>query len=140
MSAVTVWQGLEARLKTIQGLTNIMLGEPTTIQDSPALIVVYGGQEVKLRSSPPAQNLNGIEHTFAIRLAVKWQDNAQAEMQLITLVDAVARVIDPHLGQALSRGLARPPTALTGFAEYGKEKFRVADYTCLIFEKYEATL
>jgi hypothetical protein len=32
MSAATVWQGLEERFKTIEGIASIVLGEPTSIQ------------------------------------------------------------------------------------------------------------
>lgn len=139
MSAVTLWHALEARLKTIPGLTNIMLGEPPTIQEAPALLVAYGGQEGILRSDPPARNINGTSHVFALRLAIKWQDNPQAEMQLITLIDLIPAAVDTHLGNTLSKGHARVSGAVTGFAEYGKEKFRVADYTCTILEKQEAS-
>lgn len=139
MSAVTIWHALEVRLRTIQGLPNIMLGEPTAIHEAPALIVVYGSQDVILKSSPPARNLNGVSHVFALRLAIKWQDNPSAEMQLLTLVDAIPAAVDAHLGDTMGKGLARVSGAVTGFAEYGTEKFRIADYTCTIFEKEAAT-
>lgn len=134
-----MWQALEARLKTINGLTSILLGEPTTIQEAPCLIGVYSSLDVVLKSEAPARNINGNTHVFALRLAIKWQDNPQAEMQLLTLVDVIPAVVDAHLGQALPKGMARCSNGISGFAEYGKEKFRVVDYTVSVFEKQEAT-
>lgn len=134
-----MWHALEARLRTIDGLTNIVLGEPTSIQDAPCLIGVYGSLDILLKSEPPARNINGTNHVFALRLAVKWQDNPQAEMQLLTLVDRIPAAIDAHLGAALNKGMARCSGGVSGFAEYGKEKFRVVDYTVNVLEKEDAT-
>lgn len=139
MSALTCWQGLEAIFKTV--VTNTMLGEPTTIQEAPALIVVYGSFDHPLKNNPPARNLVGFDHVFAVRLAIKWQENPAAEMQLVTLVDQIPEAVDadPHLGGRLTRGIASISSAVTGFAEYGKEKYRIVDYTCAVIEKREGT-
>lgn len=139
MSALTVYQGLHDCLRGVEGIQNIILGDPTTIQEAPALIIVYGSFDTVLRSSPPGQNLNGTNHEFAIRLAIKRQDNPQSEMQLITLVGRITAAIDPHLGGALNKGMATISGATTGYAEYSREQFRIADYTCTVLEKEAAT-
>lgn len=142
MTAVTVYQGLVAAFREISGIQAILLGDPTTIQVSPALIIVYGSFDVLSQSSPPARNLNATSHEFGIRLAIKWgPENEQAEMQLLTLIGAIPAAIgaDPRLGGRLPKGLAQISGAVTGYAEYSKDKFRIADYVCTVVEKEEAT-
>src|SRR5215510_10976406 len=141
MSALTIWQGLEEIYRGLDGLKAVILGDPPTIQESPCLIVAYGSFNHPLKNNPPARNLVGFEHLFALRLAIKWQDNPSAEMQLITLIDQIALVVDadPRLGNRLVGGVAFVRTAATGFATYGKEQFRVVDYDAVIVEKREGT-
>ncbi len=141
MSAVTVWQGLEERFRTIDGLKAIVLGEPTTISVTPLLYAGYANNNQLLRSNAPARNIDGIEHVFAVRLVFDYQENAQAEMQLLTMSDAVPAAIadDPRLGGRLNGGLARISDVVSGFDTIAQKRYRVLDYTCSVIEKREAT-
>lgn len=141
MSAVTIWQALESVLRDIDGIRHVQLGEPTTIETTPMLIVVYAGHAHPMRNSPPARNLVGFGHQFVIRLALDTGDNGQAEMQLLTLVDQIPLALDAagHLNGALSRGIAAISDAATGYADYSKKRYRIADFTATIKEKREGT-
>lgn len=141
MSAVTVWQGLEERLRTVDGLQNVMLGEPQSVHDFPAVYGAYESFTHPLKSTPPARNLVGFDHLFMLRLVIRWVDNPQAEMQLLTLLTAIPLAIDadPKLGGRLLGGMANISDGAAGFADVGGVKHRVVDYTCHVLEKTEAT-
>ena len=55
MSALTVWQGLEERLRTVEGLQNVLLGEPQSVHEFPAVYAAYESFEHPLRNAPPAR-------------------------------------------------------------------------------------
>lgn len=141
MSAVTVWQGLEERFKTIEGLEGIVLGEPTSIQSTPLLYAGYALADQVLRSQAPASNLDAITHTFGVRLVFDYQDNPQAEMQLLALADSVPSAIndDPRLGGRLYGGIAKSTRARAGFAVIAKKIYRVLDFDVEVLEKGPAT-
>lgn len=141
MSALTVWQGIEERLRTVSDLQNVLLGEPQNLHDLPAVYGAYERFTHPLRNTPPARNLSGFEHVFALRLVIRWVDNAQAEMQLLTLLDAIPLAIDadPKLGGRIIGGQAFISEGITGFSTIGDARYRVVDYTCTVLEKREGT-
>lgn len=141
MSALSVYQGLEERFRTVDGLRAVMLGEPTGDMDLPGMYTAYESFERPLRNSPPARNLTGMEHVFVHRLILRWQDFQQAEMQLLLFIDAVPDAIDrdPHLGGRLTRGVAAISRGVTGFVTIGGTKYRVIDFTSTVIEKREGT-
>ena len=55
MSALTVYQGIEERYKTIDGVRSVILGSPTGDLDLPALYTAYSQFDRPLRNAPPAQ-------------------------------------------------------------------------------------
>lgn len=137
MSALTIYQGLEVRFRTIPGLANILLGEPTGVQETPALYTVYQQFDRPLRNSPPAQNLTGMTHLFAHRLVLQFVDNPQCEMQLLAFLDAIPDSVDldPHLGGRLTKGMAFIGSGITGFATIGAVQYRIVDYLGTVLEK-----
>lgn len=141
MSAVTVWQGLEERFKTVDGLRNIILGEPTAAHDLPCLYTAYERFTRPLRNSPPARNLTGMDHVFVHRLMLRWQDFEQAEMQVLIFVDTIPDAVDrdPHLGGRLTRGIAAISEGITGFQTISGTKYRIIDFTSTVIEKREGT-
>src|SRR5262245_33396669 len=118
MSALTIWYGLEGVLREIAGLRTVKLGEPTGTLDLPGLYVAYEEFDRPLRNSPPSRNLTGMNHTFVCRLVIQWVENDAAEMQLITLLDAIPDAIDadPNLGGKLPHGTCHINAGITGFA------------------------
>lgn len=141
MSALTMWQGLEERWKTIDGLRSISLGNPTGDMELPALYTVYSQFARPLRNAPPASNLTGMNHVFLARLVIRFVDYAQSEMELITLLDEIPDAIDrdPRLGGRLAGGIAYCSDGITGFAEIGGVQYRIVDYTVKIMEKRSGT-
>jgi hypothetical protein len=139
VSAVTVWQGLEERLRTVDGLQNVLLGEPSSVHDWPAIYGAYERFTHPLKNSPPARGIVGFDHVFVLRLCIQWVDNPQAEMQLLSLLTAIPLAIDadPKLAGRIGGGMAHIDEGAAGFAEIGGVKCRVVDYTCQVLEKVE---
>src|SRR5262245_33375593 len=130
MSALVVYQGLEERFRTIDGLRGITLGEPTGDLDLPNLYLAYQQFDRPIRSAPPARNVSVMNHLFAARLVIRWVDNGQAEMQLLTLLDAIPDALDadPRLGGRLRDGYAYCSDGIAGFADIGDVRYRIVDY------------
>lgn len=139
MSALTVYNGLETVLLGISGLQAVILGEPTAIQITPAIYTVYESFDRPLHNNPPARNLYGMKHVFALRLVILWQDNPEAERQLLTLLDAIPDAIDanPRFGGAITKGIAYITSGITGFATIGA-LYRIVDYSLTVLEKRAA--
>lgn len=139
MTALAISAELERIMRTIVPL--VVLGDPTTIQRSPAIILGYMSFTHPLKNQPPARNLVGFDHLFTARLAIDYQDPQQAEQLLLELVDRVPLALDadPHLAAALGRGWARISDGSSGYATYAKMPYRVVDYTITCTEKYEGT-
>jgi hypothetical protein len=141
MSALTVYQGIEERFRTVAGLRTILLGSPTGDMDLPGLYTAYQAFTRPLRNAPPARNLTGMQHLFASRLVIRYVDFQAAEMTLITLLDAIPDSIDldPRLGGRLTKGMAWCSDGITGFAEIGGATYRVVDFSIHCEEKREGT-
>lgn len=137
MSALTMYQGLEERYRTIDGLRTIMLGSPSGDLDLPGLYTAYSQFARPLRNAPPASNLTGMDHLFVSRLVLRWVDFQAAEMQLITFLDLIPNAIDrdPRLGGRLAGGMAHCSEAITGFATIGAVEYRIMDFSIRILEK-----
>lgn len=127
-----MYQGLEERFKTIAGLTNIILGEPTAIHATPALYTALAG----FTRSQHGQ-ITAMHYIFTHRLIVQWQDNPQAEMQLLTLLNAIPASVDvsPTLGGRIVEGLAKVTAGDTGYIPIGETLYRICDFTSDILEK-----
>jgi hypothetical protein len=133
MSALTCYQGLEERFRTVTGLRSVVLGEPTGDLDLPGLYTAYIGFDRTLGRD----QMTVMEHRFMHRLIIRWQDNAQAEMQLLTLLNAIPASVelDIQLGGRLLQGIARITDGDAGFVTIGGVKYRCVDYTTLVTEK-----
>ena len=95
MSALTAWQGLEARLPNDRRHTGNSAGRTDRIENSPMIYTVYQSFDWPLRNSPPARNVTGMHHVFTSRLVIRWVENSQAEMQLLTLLDSIPDASTP---------------------------------------------
>ncbi len=142
MSALTIWQGVEERLRAVDGLHNVLLGEPQSVHELPALYAAYEGFERPLRNTmPSAAGVTAMDHRWTLRLVIQWVDNAQAEMQLISLLDAIPNAIDadPKLAGRLYSGMAYISAGVAGFAKIGDAMHRVVDYELHTLEKRGAS-
>lgn len=132
MSALIVYQGLEERFRTIPGLQNIILGEPTALHELPCLYTAF----YRFERTQHGQ-ITGMRYYFVHRLLLRWQDFPQAEMQLITMLNLIPAAIDADqkLGGRLPDGLASITDGTTGFITIGETKYRIVDYTSNTLEK-----
>lgn len=132
MSAVTMYQGLEERFRTVPGLANILLGEPTAIHSTPALYTVMTRFERE-----QVGQITAMRYFFMHRLAILWQDNPQAEMQLLTLLNAIPASVDqsPTLGGRIVQGLAKTTAGDAGYVPIGDVLYRICDFTSDVLEK-----
>jgi hypothetical protein len=137
VSALTIYEGLEACFQTIAGIKAVILGEPTAIHDPPALYSAYGSFDRLIRNYAPATNLTGDTHIFMHRLVIRWQDNARAERELLSLITAIPDAVDadPRLGGRVAKGLAKITRGESGFITIGSTKYRVVDYTSEVLTK-----
>lgn len=137
MSALTVYQGLEAVFRGVESLRTVLLGEPSGDMDLPGLYTALEGFDRPLAGQPPADNLTGMDYRFVHRLVIRWVDFQQAEMQLLTFVNAIPAAVDadPRLGGRLTKGIARIQAGDAGFANIGGTKYRVLDFTSTVLEK-----
>ena len=132
MSAMTCYQGLELRFKTIAGLTNIILGEPTAIESTPALYTALA----RFERSQHGQ-VTAMRYIFTHRLVIVWQDNPQAEMQLLTLLNAIPASVDlsPTLEGRIVEGLAKVTAGDAGYLEISGTLYRICDFSSDCLEK-----
>lgn len=139
MSAATIWTGLRERFLTVPGLAtnNVILGEPTAAQTLPLLYTSLARFERAMEGSPPGDNLTSMRYFFDHRLLVRWQDNANAEAELLSFVNTIPYSItsDPTLGGRISRGHARITEGVAGFVTIAGTLFRVLDFSSDILEK-----
>lgn len=141
MTALAVANGFLAVFRQIDGLRTVRLGEPSGNVELPCLYLAYQEFARPLRSNPPATNNTVMQHVFAARLQIQWVENENAEMQLVTLVDAIPDAVDrdPRLGGALTRGLAYVDAGRTGFVTISGVTYRIVDYTCRVKDERAGT-
>ena len=137
MSAATVWKALKVKYKAIQGIKDIVLGEPTTVHATPLIYAAYDSFDRPLQSEPPARNLTGTTHQFAMRLLLDLTDPQTAEEQLLEFVDRIPDAIaaDAHLDQTIASGHASVRSGVTGYITIAKTLFRMMEFTCTVLEK-----
>lgn len=127
-----MYQGLEAQFRTIEGLTTIILGEPTSIQSTPALYTAL----MRFERSQDGQ-VTAMRYTFTHRLIIQAQDGAQAEQQLLSLLNAIPASVDlsPTLNGRIVAGLAKVTAGDTGYMQVAETLYRICDFTGDVLEK-----
>ena len=123
MSYATVTTALHARFATVVPALNILDHEPTAVQVSPCLYSEIDSLERVTRGSEMQ-----VTYRTLHRLCIRWQNNAAAEAELRTLVDAIPQVIDaaPKLvGVALHAQIAEGDG---GWIEIGGTEYRTFDF------------
>lgn len=137
MSALSCWEGIAERLATIGDLGPIALGEPRAPESvKPMIYGMYESFDTTLMSSPPAKNMRGKTHLFALYLTISWVDQTIGETQLLGLIDKISDAIedDPHLGGRVPNGAASCTKGQAGYNTIGS-RFRMVRYTVTVVEK-----
>ncbi len=126
MSYSDVLEGLKERLDTLATLTNVLTYAPTSVHETPMVYMLYDRSEYS--HNQPAK----VSRYFInVRLVVRWQDNEQAELQVIPFIDSIpgAVLADPHLGGRIVGGMAMITDGEGGFATIAGVEYRVVDFT-----------
>jgi hypothetical protein len=132
MSATTIYEGLATVFANLPDIRNVILGEPTAIHELPAIYTAYAGFE---RVTASQQVM--MTHTFTHRLIIRFQDQQEAEAQLLALLHQVPIAIDqdPKLGGIIDAGMARCTGGQAGFLSINATLYRIVDYTTSVLEK-----
>lgn len=126
--------GLHERLETVPGLAqlnddgdvcNMLRYEPETIVQTPLL---YSLLDTFQRDQHG--QMTSMIYRVLHRIVIQWQDQEQAELELIALVNAVPASIDvdPTLGGRVDKGLARISDGATGFVVISGTQYRCLDF------------
>lgn len=100
MSAIAAKQGIQARLKTIDGLS-VLTYEPTTVQRTPLAFVFLASATNHPRGLPTSATLaRRDDWRFGVRVLVAFQDNRIAEDTIAEFADSIPAALygDPTLG------------------------------------------
>jgi hypothetical protein len=138
MSAATAWEGLRERFLTVAGLQDVILGEPPNVLATPMIYTVFERFERDAEASPPSSSaLTIMRYRFRSRVLIRWQDNPDAELQVLAYVNAVPFAItsDPHLGGRIASGGATTPEGVTLFVTIGGVTYRAIEFTYSVVEK-----
>ncbi len=135
MSYTSVIEGLHERFATVIGLKVLLVGEPTSVQDSPLLYSLVERVEREAQATKPGHTLMRVTYRTLHRLCLKWQDNPTAEAELLALADAIPAAIeaDPKLGGRIT-GDAHLSGAEAGWVTIGGTTYRVLDFYSEVLE------
>jgi len=132
MSYQTVLDGLQEALKTLPGLVVVLQYEPPAFDDTPFMYLLFD----RSVDATVGQVL-GTRYTVTMRLVTLWQDNEEAEKDIIPYIDSVPAAIhaDRTLGGRLTSGLARVTGSEGGFVDVGAVRYRVVDFVADVLDK-----
>jgi len=82
--------GLLARLRSVDGLAAVVHGEPTAVHEAPMVYVLFAGLGRDQSRGQLVANVYRVD----VRLVVAWQDNAAAEDELASFVNAIPAAFD----------------------------------------------
>jgi len=124
MSYANIVSGIQTRLATITTLKANLKYEPAVIDDTPMTYILLDNAEL----TENAQSVT-VLYDVTVRLIVRWQDNEQAEAQMMPYVDSIVDAIrgDPTLG---SRANSARVTRIEGaFVTIAGVEYRAVDFT-----------
>lgn len=125
-------EGLQDRFETVTDLETVLAYVPTSIGSTPMMYLLLDSATTERSGQVLA-----VRYRVLARLVVLWQDNEQAELEVMPLVDAIIGAVeaDPHLGGALNSGYARINEVDAGWDELGGVTYRVVDFFADVLAK-----
>jgi hypothetical protein len=134
MSYATVIAGLHVRFATVAGIVRILDYAPTSIGDTPMLYSVLTRMDCHFDCQVRVA-IYRINH----RLLFRWQDNEQAEIELLPYVDSIPKavegVVGASLGGTLVGGMAELQECEAGWVDIAGTTYRVLDFYSTVTEK-----
>ena len=130
MSYDAIVQGLEERLRAVEGINQVLDHEPTSIESVSIVSVLDSFNREQSRGQVTTMVYRTI-HTLVLR----WQDNAQAERELRPFINRVCAAIDadPSLGGRCAT--AKIVSGSAGFADISGVRYRIVDFISEVTEK-----
>ena len=132
MSYAAIVAGLQTRLGTVTDLKVRLDYEPTSIQDLPATYLLLDSY-----TRSQAGQLTVMKYRVLIRTLIRWQENKQAEVELMAFVNSIPEAIeqDAQLGGAIVSGLSTPTDGKAGWVNIGGTQYRALDHFIEVIEK-----
>ena len=130
-------EGIHARLETIrpQGLRAFQNGEPSSVQVAPFAFTQFGTLE---GGQGPAGRIR--DYTISLRVLVLWQDNVNAESELMTFLPGgdysiTALLSDVYAGDILADCWVRTYEAEGGYLSVAGTTYRIVDFNINVRDK-----
>lgn len=134
MTYLTCLEGLEAVLATVSGITVLLRGEPQAVQDTPLLYSLFDSFDEEDSDNAAHKS---IRWRTLHRLCIPWQDNPEAEAQLIAFLESIPDAVaaNPKLSNRLHHnGYARITAGDAGFVTIANIEFRTCDFFSEVLE------
>ena len=130
-SYADILAGLKERFETVAGLV-VVDHVPTSIQATPLIYSLL--ERVEIRRSG---QVTTHEYRVQNRLLVKWQDNREAEQQIIPFVDSIPAAVaaDPHLGGRITSGYAEIVEIEAAWVTVAGVDYRALDCYAQVIDK-----
>lgn len=130
MSYPLILDAVKARLEAVPGISYVVVGEPTSVQDTPMMFLQRDGGSRNVDAGGRAK----AKHRVMAALVVRWQDNETAEAQVSALIDPIygAFDADPTLGGM--NGWAEVTEDDAGYLQIGKTTYRTVEFTLAVEE------
>ena len=124
--------GLHDVFAAVSGLDVVLDYAPTAVHETPLMYSILDSVEVSKGGQVTTRRFR-ILH----RLLVPWQDNEQAEVQIMPFVDSVVDAIDadPTLGGVLVKGLAQITDIEALWVTIAGVEYRALDFYSLVIDK-----
>jgi hypothetical protein len=132
MSLTAIMAATVTAFEAVTGVHYVLDYEPKAVHDTPMVYLLLDDFD---RDQAP----DGIIQTdwrLLATLVLRWQDNEQAEQDLVSLVDSCAAALDadPTLGDILNGGYALLSGGDAGYIEASGTKYRIVSFTVEVTE------
>lgn len=135
MTAATyeqVLDGLHTRFATLGTIKRLLKYEPTSIAAFPTLYSLLDNADYG-----EANQVKYTRYSILHRLVFRWQDNEQAELELMPYIDSLPATVaaSRHLDGALNKGDAKIARCQGTFVTIGGALFRCLDFYSDVLSK-----
>lgn len=124
--------GLHTVLAGVTGIDVVLNYAPTAVHDTPLIYTILDSAEISRGAQVTTRKFR-IMH----RLVVPWQDNEQAEIQIMPFVDSIPAAIDadPTLGGVITSGMAQIVDIEAAWINIAGVEYRALDFYSLVTDK-----
>jgi hypothetical protein len=148
VSLLNAIDGLEELLQTVDGITTVIVGEPSEIPTDDDGVQLLPLAYILFDSARPivTSGVRGADYDLMVRVLIRWKDNEDAERDLAPVVDAIREAFDVRAtgGHAKATLGGRVNTARVtaiasgeqaGFHTIAEEPYRSATFTIAVMSK-----